>query len=43
LKRIVLAAVGSTRSASSARAALKGVPAIDKQLTAELKAIVPAD
>ena len=39
----VNAAVGSTRSASSARAAMKGVPAIEKQLTAELKAIVPVD
>jgi hypothetical protein len=36
-------AVGSTGSVSSARAALKGVPAIDKELTAELHAIVPVD
>jgi hypothetical protein len=37
----VNAAVGSTGSASSARAALKGVPAIEKELTAELQAIAP--
>jgi hypothetical protein len=39
----VNAAVGSTGSASSARAALKGVPAIENELTAELHATVPAD
>ncbi len=39
----VNAAVGSRGSASSARAALKGVPAIDRELTAELQAVVPAD
>ena len=39
----VNAAVGSTRSASSARAALKGVPAIEKKLTSELHAVVPVD
>jgi hypothetical protein len=39
----VNAAVGSTGSASSARAALKGVPAVDKELAAEIHAIVPAD
>ena len=39
----VNAAVGSTHSSSSARAALKGVPAIEKELTAELHAVVPAD
>jgi len=39
----VNAAVGSKGSSSSARAALKGVPAIDKQLTAELQAFAPKD
>jgi hypothetical protein len=39
----VNAAAGSTGSASSARAALKGVPAIEKELAAELHAIVPVD
>jgi hypothetical protein len=39
----VNAAVGSKGSASSTRAALKGVPAIEKELTAELRAIVPVD
>ena len=39
----VNAAVGSKGSASSARAALKGVPAIEKKLTSELHAIVPVD
>ena len=39
----VNAAVGNTGSASSARAALKGVPAIERELTAELHAIAPAD
>ena len=39
----VNAAVGSRGSASSARAALKGVPAIEKQLTAELQAVAPKD
>jgi hypothetical protein len=39
----VNAAVGSKSSASSARAALKGVPAIEKELTAELHAIAPVD
>ncbi len=39
----VNAAVGSRRSASNARAALKGVPAIEKELTAELQALVPVD
>ena len=39
----VNAAVGSTGSAPGAREALKGVPAIEKQLTAELRAIVPVD
>ena len=39
----VNAAVGSRGSASSARAALKGVPAIEKKLTAELHAVVPVD
>jgi hypothetical protein len=37
------AAVGSKGSASSARAALKGVPTIDKKLAAELRAIAPVD
>ena len=39
----VNAAVGSRGSAASARAALKGVPAIDKELATELHAIVPVD
>jgi hypothetical protein len=39
----VNAAVGSKVSASSARAALKGVPAIEKELTTELHAIAPVD
>lgn len=39
----VNAAVGSKGSASSARAALKGVPAIEKKLTSELHAIVPVN
>jgi hypothetical protein len=39
----VNAAVGSKGPASSVRAALKGVPAIEKELTAELRAVVPAD
>jgi hypothetical protein len=39
----VNAAVGSKVSTSSARAALKGVPTIEKELTAELKAVTPAD
>ena len=37
------AAVASTGSASGARAALKGVPAIEKRLTAELQAFAPKD
>ena len=39
----VNAAVGSKGSASGARAALKGVPAIEKKLTAELHAIASVD
>ncbi len=39
----VNAAIGGTGSASSARAALKGLPAIEKELTTELRAIVPVD
>ena len=39
----VNAAAGSKGSASGARAALKGVPAIEKKLTAELHAVVPVD
>jgi hypothetical protein len=39
----VNAAVSSKGPTSSARAALKGVPTIEKELTNELKAVVPAD
>jgi hypothetical protein len=39
----VNAAVGSAGSASGARAALKGVPAVERQLTAELQAFAPKD
>jgi hypothetical protein len=38
----VNAAVGSRHSAS-ARAALKGVPAIEKELTTEIQALIPVD
>ena len=39
----VNAAVSSKGSAASARAALKGVPVIEKKLTTELRAIAPVD
>jgi hypothetical protein len=39
----VNAAVGSARSVVGARAALKGVPSIEKQLTAELRSLAPVD